>query len=63
VTGRQPDRGIRGQVLLGSVLSGAGAYLSVRYLVRYFQTRTLTPFGSYCLIAGLGSIAYLQLAG
>jgi undecaprenyl-diphosphatase len=53
--------GIRGQVLLASVLSGAGAYLSVRYLVRYFQTRTLTPFGIYCLIAGLGSLAYLQL--
>jgi undecaprenyl-diphosphatase len=53
--------GIHGQVLLGSVLSGVGAYLSVRYLTRYFQTRTLTPFGIYCLIAGLGSIAYLQL--
>jgi hypothetical protein len=39
------------------VLSGFGAYLSVRFLVRYFQTRTLTPFGIYCLIAGLGSIA------
>jgi len=53
--------GIRGQVLLGSVLSGAGAYLSVRYLTRYFQTRTLTPFGIYCLVAGLASITYLQL--
>jgi undecaprenyl-diphosphatase len=54
-------KSIRGQVLLASVLSGAGAYLSVRFLVRYFQTRTLTPFGIYCLIAGLGSLAYLQL--
>ena len=53
--------GIHGQVLLGSLLSGVGAYLSVRYLTRYFQTRTLTPFGIYCLIAGLSSIAYLQL--
>ncbi len=53
--------GIHGQVLLGSLLSGVGAYLSVRYLTRYFQTRTLTPFGIYCLIAGIGSLAYLQL--
>jgi len=53
--------GIQGQVLLGSVLSGVGAYVSVRYLVRYFQTRTLTPFGIYCLIVGLGSIIYLKL--
>lgn len=53
--------GIRGQVLFGSVLSGVGAYLSVRYLVRYFQTRTLTPFGIYCLVAGVASIVYLGL--
>jgi undecaprenyl-diphosphatase len=53
--------GIHGQVLVGSVLSGVGAYLSVRWLTRYFQTRTLTPFGIYCIAAGLASIAYLQL--
>jgi undecaprenyl-diphosphatase len=53
--------GIRGQILLGSVLSGAGAYLSVRFLVRYLRTRTLTPFGIYCLVAGLASVAYLGL--
>jgi undecaprenyl-diphosphatase len=54
--------GIRGQVLAGSLLSGAGAYLSVSFLVRYFaKDRSLTPFGVYCLIAGLGSLAYLLL--
>jgi undecaprenyl-diphosphatase len=53
--------GIRGQILLGSVLSGIGAYLSVRFLVRYFQTRTLTPYGIYCLIAGIASVIYLGL--
>jgi undecaprenyl-diphosphatase len=53
--------GIHGQVVVGSVLSGVGAYVSVKYLVRYFQTRTLTPFGIYCIIAGLASIAYLYL--
>jgi undecaprenyl-diphosphatase len=51
--------GIRGQVLFGSVLSGIGAYLSVRFLVRYFQTRTLTPFGIYCLVVGIGCTIYL----
>jgi undecaprenyl-diphosphatase len=53
--------GIHGQILLGSVLSGVGAYLSVRFLLRYLRTRTLTPFGVYCLIAGLASVAYLGL--
>jgi undecaprenyl-diphosphatase len=53
--------GIHGQVVVGSVLSGVGAYVSVKYLVRYFQTRTLTPFGIYCIIAGLASLAYLYM--
>ncbi len=53
--------GIGGQVLAGSLCSGIGAYLSVRYLVRYFQTRTLTPFAIYCTLAGLASLAYLTL--
>jgi undecaprenyl-diphosphatase len=54
-------KSIHGQVVVGSVLSGVGAYVSVKYLVRYFQTRTLTPFGIYCVVAGLASIAYLYL--
>jgi undecaprenyl-diphosphatase len=53
--------GIRGQVVLGSILSGVGAYLSVRFLVRYFQTRTLNPFAIYCVVFGLGSIIYLSV--
>ncbi|HEX9354805.1 MAG TPA: undecaprenyl-diphosphate phosphatase [Streptosporangiaceae bacterium] len=53
--------GIRGQILLGSVLSGVGAYLSVRFLLRYLRTRTLTPFGIYCLIAGVACVLYLGL--
>jgi undecaprenyl-diphosphatase len=53
--------GIYGQILLGSVLSGVGAYLSVRFLIRYFQTRTLTPFAIYCVLAGLGSVIYLSI--
>ena len=54
--------GIRGQVLAGSLLSGVGAYLSVAFLVRYFgRSRSLAPFGIYCLVAGLGSAAYLLL--
>ena len=53
--------GIRGQILVGSLLSGIGAYLSVRFLVRYFQTRTLTPFAIYCVVFGLASVIYLSV--
>jgi undecaprenyl-diphosphatase len=53
--------GIYGPILAGSILSGVGAYVSVRFLVRYFQTRTLTPFAIYCVLFGVGSIIYLQV--
>ncbi len=48
--------GIRGQVLFGSVLSGVGAYVSVRFLTRYFANRSLRPFGVYCVLAGVASL-------
>jgi undecaprenyl-diphosphatase len=47
---------IHGQVVVGAIVCGITAYLSVRYLVKYFETRTLTPFAIYCLIAGAASI-------
>jgi undecaprenyl-diphosphatase len=53
--------GIHGQILVGSVLSFVGAYVSVRFLMKYFQTRTLTPFAIYCFVVGLGSVIYLGL--
>jgi undecaprenyl-diphosphatase len=53
--------GIRGQVLFGSVLSGVGAYLSVRFLTRYFADRSLRPFGYYCLAAGVASVIYFAV--
>ena len=43
---------IHGQVLVGALVAGVAAYLSVRYLTRYFETRTLTPFAVYSLVVG-----------
>jgi undecaprenyl-diphosphatase len=53
--------GIHGQILVGSVLAGLGAYVSVRFLTRYFQTRSLTPFAIYCVVFGLFSVIYLSV--
>ena len=53
--------GIRAQVLVGSLASGIGAYLAVRFLTRYFHTRTLTPFAIYCTLAGVASLLWLTL--
>jgi len=53
-------KGIYGPILAGSILSGIGAYISVRFLVRYFRTRTLTPFAIYCVAFGVFAIVYLH---
>ena len=53
--------GIGGQVLVGSAASFAAAYLAVRFLTRYFHTRTLTPFAFYCIVAGLAGLVCLSL--
>ncbi|MGI8666518.1 MAG: undecaprenyl-diphosphate phosphatase [Jatrophihabitans sp.] len=53
--------GIRGQVVFGSVLSGVGAYLSVRFLTRYLAGRSLRPFGAYCIVAGAASLAWFAV--
>jgi len=37
------------------------AYLAVRFLTRYFETRTLTPFAIYCAVFGAASLAWLTL--
>jgi len=44
--------GIRGQVLVGSIVAGIAAYFSVKFLTKYFETKTLTPFAIYCLVVG-----------
>jgi undecaprenyl-diphosphatase len=43
---------IHGQVLLGAAVAGLASYASVKWLTRYFETRTLIPFAIYCLLAG-----------
>ncbi|MFR0357599.1 undecaprenyl-diphosphate phosphatase [Streptomyces sediminimaris] len=53
--------GLRGPLLVGSIAAFGAAYLATRYLVRYFENRTLIPFALYCTVAGLGSLAYLTL--
>lgn len=46
-----------GQILVGSLLAGIGAYLSVRYLDKYFRNKSLRPFGWYCI--GFGTFMLL----
>jgi undecaprenyl-diphosphatase len=42
-----------------AVLSGAAAYVSARFLLRYFRSGRLDPYGWYCVAAGLVSLGLL----
>ncbi len=55
--------GIRMQALVGSIVAGVAAYFSVRFLMRYFETRTLTPFAVICLMEGIGCTIGFALTG
>jgi undecaprenyl-diphosphatase len=37
-------------------VAGLAAYVSARFLTRWFSTRTLTPFAVYCLVAGVACL-------
>jgi undecaprenyl-diphosphatase len=57
-----PDgRGVRGPALVGALCSAVTAYLAVRFLMRFFETRTLTPFAVYCAAAGAACAIYFAL--
>ena len=61
-----PDLFVNGGAGLGAAFAGAGcagatAFLSVRFLLKYFETDTLKPFAFYCFGAGAAALAALVL--
>lgn len=49
---------IRGQALVGAAAAFVAAIVSTKFLVRWFQTRTLTPFAVYCFGFGAFCMAW-----
>jgi undecaprenyl-diphosphatase len=39
-------------VLIGTITAGIAAYFSIKFLTKYFETRTLIPFAIYCVVIG-----------
>jgi undecaprenyl-diphosphatase len=58
---RPEMHGSIGPALVGSVFAGVAAYISVRFLVKYFETKTLTPFAIYCLVAGVACLGLFMV--
>jgi undecaprenyl-diphosphatase len=45
--------GVRGQALVGALAAALTTYLAVKFLLKFFETNRLTPFGIYCIAMGL----------
>ena len=57
--------GTFGLSVLAAAVAGVTAWLSTAFLMRYFREHeawALNPFAYYCLLAGVGSLAWLLLA-
>lgn len=46
-----------GEAFAGAACAAVSAYLSVSFLLRYFRTKSMTPFAIYCVIAGALGLA------
>jgi undecaprenyl-diphosphatase len=55
--------GVRGPALVGALCAALTTYLAVRFLLKYFETNTLTPFGVYCIATGLVCSLVFALGG
>lgn len=49
-----------GATCAGAIAAAAAAWLSVKFLTRYFKTNTLTPFAIYCMAIGVLSLIILR---
>jgi undecaprenyl-diphosphatase len=45
--------GVRGQALVGAIAAAITTWAAVKFLLRYFETNRLSPFGIYCICAGV----------
>jgi undecaprenyl-diphosphatase len=52
--------GVRGPALVGGICAAVTTFFAVKFLLRFFQTNRLTPFGIYCIgLGGISSIIFL----
>jgi undecaprenyl-diphosphatase len=55
--------GVRGPAFVAALCAAGTTYLAVRFLLRYFETNRLTPFGIYCIAAGVICSLIFALGG
>jgi undecaprenyl-diphosphatase len=55
--------GVRGPALVAGLCAAATTFFAVKFLLRFFQTNRLTPFGIYCIVVGIGATLIFALGG
>jgi undecaprenyl-diphosphatase len=55
--------GVRGPALVAGLCAAAATFVAVKFLLRFFQTNRLSPFGVYCICAGTGCLLVFALGG
>ena len=52
--------GVRGPALVGGLCAAAMTFFAIKFLLRFFETNRLTPFGIYCI--GFGAVCTVIFA-
>src|SRR3989440_1955731 len=55
--------GVRGPALVAGLCAAVTTFFAVKFLLRFFQTNRLSPFGVYCICAGAGCLLVFALGG
>ncbi len=50
-----------GMYSIAAVVAGLAAYFSARFLLRYFESGRLDPYGYYCMAAGAAAFLYFTI--
>jgi undecaprenyl-diphosphatase len=53
--------GVRGPALVAGLCAAVTTFFAVKFLLRYFQSNRLTPFGIYCIVVGAVSTVAFAL--
>jgi undecaprenyl-diphosphatase len=55
--------GVRGPALVAGLCAAVTTFFAVKFLLRYFETNRLTPFGVYCMAAGALCLVVFAVGG
>jgi undecaprenyl-diphosphatase len=55
--------GVRGPAFVGGLCAALTTFFAVKFLLRYFETNRLTPFGVYCIVVGAICTILFALGG